>query len=288
MSEQAQQLIAQLRNFRTRKAALDGLLILGDEAVPDLIHALAHPMENVRWCARSVLAQLGSDTAVQQLIDTLDDPQRQGEAAAALREVTGQSIGVDRQAWVEWNASGGQAPPPPAPEPAAEAAPPQAATGEPAPEAAPTEMQAEAPPEPKEPPRPMSDGEVVQAAVEGTGIDVRQHSGGYVLTVPLERNRRQRVTISFSAHDFEDEPLVVVYTECGPAEPRNYEWALRQNLRMSFGAIALRDRGGQPTFVMVNTHIRSTLDVEELRKSVLLLARKGDKLEEALTKADER
>ena len=277
MSERAQQLIAQLRHFRTRKDAIDGLLMLGDEAIPDLIDTLGHPMENVRWAARSVLARLGGDTVVERLIETLDDPARQEQAAEALREITGQAIGTSRQAWADWARPRGQAAPPPA-ETAREPAPAAGAAPEPSPEAA---------PEPEQPARPLADGDLVQAAVKDANIDVRQHSGGYVLTVPLQGGRRQRVTISFNATDFEGESLVVVYTECAPAEPKNYEWALRQNLRMSFGAIAIRDRGGHPTFVMVNTHSRGTLDAEDLRKSVLLLASRGDKLGAALTDTDE-
>ena len=97
-----------------------------------------------------------------------------------------------------------------------------------------------------------------------------------------------RITISFGSKDFEDEPLVVLYTECGPAHPKNFEWALRQNLRMSFGAIGIRDRDGEPIFVMLNTHPRALVSPEEIRKSVLLLARKGDALEDALTHGDQR
>ena len=280
MSERARQLIAQLRSFRSRKAAIDSLLMLGDEAIPDLIDTLAHPLENVRWAARSVLTQLGGDTVVQRLIETLDDPARKDEAAEALREITGQPLGAVRQAWAEW-ARTGVAPKPQVGEPGPLPPP----TAQPSAEAAP---QPSAQPQPTPPAEPLSDEAIVQAIVADANIDVRQHSGGYVLTVPLEGGRRQRVTISFNAKDLEEESLVVVYTECAPADPKNFEWALRQNLRMSFGAIAIRDRSGQPTFVMVNTHPRSTLDPEELRKSVLLLASKGDKLEAALTQTDER
>ncbi len=276
MSDTARRLLEQLRDFRTRKEAMTQLLMLGDAALPELIRALGHPMENVRWCAQSVLAQLGGDAVVLRLIETLDDPTRQKEAAAVLKQLTGQAIGTDRQAWAQWLASRDE----PTAAPAAQTPTPAAAAAAPA-EPAPEPVQAP-------PAAALSDDAIIEAAVRDSAVDVRQHSGGYVLTVPLEGNRRQRVTVSFTAQDFEDEPLVVVYTECGPAAPRNYEWALRQNLRMSFGAIAVRDRGGQPTFVMVNTHPRATLDVAELRKSIFLLAHKGDKLEQALTKTDER
>ncbi|MBL7223027.1 MAG: hypothetical protein ISS72_04165 [Candidatus Brocadiae bacterium] len=279
MSERARQLVDQLRSFRTRSQVMEGLLMLGDDAVPELIQALGHPMENVRWSAQQVLTQLGGDAVVEQLVAALEDPTRQKEAADTLRQITGQSIGVDRRAWATWLQSRGGAPLPAA-TPVREAAPPATS---PAPRAAASAPRPAAPSL-----QGLDDETIIKAATAGADIDVRQHSGGYVLTVPLEGNRRQRVTVSFTAQDFEDEDLVVVYTECGPAQQKNFEWALRQNLRMSFGAIAIRDRGGQPTFVMVNTHPRKTLDVDELRKSIVLLASKGDKLEQALTKDDER
>ena len=276
MSERARQLVDELRNFRTRSQVMEELLMLGDDAVPELIQALGHPMENVRWSAQQLLTQLGGDTVVERLAEALDDPTRQKEAADTLRQITGQSIGVDRQAWATWLQSRG----------GTHAAPVREAA--PTPRSAASGAAAPSPPPAPSSTQGLADDAIIRAATAGAEIDVRQHSGGYVLTVPLEGNRRQRVTVSFTAQDFEDEDLVVVYTECGPAQQKNFEWALRQNLRMSFGAIAIRDRGGQPTFVMVNTHPRKTLDVEELRKSIVLLASKGDKLEQALTKDDER
>ncbi|NQT50490.1 HEAT repeat domain-containing protein [bacterium] len=235
MSEQVQDLIGQLCDFRRRKAAMAALVRMGDAAVPDLVDALAHPMENARWAARSVLVSIGSAQATAALTAVLDDAERGEAAREALREITGQA--------------------PPAGGPAAAS---------------------------------LSDEALVQAAVAGTDVTVASRSGGAVLTVPLKEGRQQRVTVSFTATDGDDHPLVVAYTECGPAEAKNHEWALRQNLRMAFGAIAIRDRDGQPVFVMVNTHLRAACAPEELRKTVLLLARKGDKLEKALTTEDER
>jgi len=280
MSEKAKQLLAQLHDFRTRKSAMDALRMLGDEAAADLVDALAHPMDNVRWCARTLLAELASDAIIERLIEVLDDPKRQERALEALRQISGESIGVDRHAWAEWSRSHGRPAPAPA-EPAREA-PREAEPGaapEPAPEAAP-----EAPTTVE----PLSDDALVEAAIADTGSQVEKRAGGFIITVPIEAGRHQRVSISFAGKDFEGEPLVVVYTECGPAKPKNFEWALRQNLRMSFGAIAVRDRDDQPTFVMVNTHPRAAASPEELRKSILVLARKGDALEKALTKGDER
>lgn len=252
MSEPAKQHIEQLRDFRTRKAAMNALISMGVEAVPDLVEALGHRMENVRWAARSVLVSMGGEATTARLLEALDDPRCKEQAAQTLAEITGQALGADHGAWAQYFAGDAAAP--------VQAAPAEA----------------------------LSDEGLVQAAVQGSDIEVEPRSGGAVLTVSLKGGRQQRVTVSFGAKDSDDAPLVVIYTECGPAEAKNFEWALRQNLRMAFGAVAIRDRGGEPAFVMVNTHLRCAVTPEELRKSVLLLARKGDKLEKALTKGDER
>ena len=261
MSEDAKKLIAQLHDFWSRKAAMNALLLMGDEAVPHLIEALESPIPNVQWSARSLLGQIGGDAVIKDLIPVLDDPKRKNDAAEVLRQVTGQSIGPDRAAWEEWLRSGGK----------------RAAPAREAPAAKPSAIAA-----------PLSDKALIDAVAAHTPIRVEERPGGFALDVPLDAGRHQRVTVSFTAKDFEGEPLVVVYTECGPASPRNYEWALRQNLRMSFGAIAIRDRGDQPIFVMVDTHLRDTVTPHDIHKSVFLLAQKGDALEEALTKTDQQ
>jgi len=250
MSEQARQRIAQLSDFRARKAAMDVLVEMGVDAVPALVEALGYPAENVRWAVRSVLARLGGEAVTAALLAALDDPARRDAAAQTLREMTGQSFGTHRQAWARH--FGG---------PAAAGAPAAAA---------------------------LTDEALVNATVEGTGIPAEWRGGGAVLRVPLDGGRTQRVTVSFAAKDSDGEPLVVAYTECGPAEPKNHEWALRQNLKLAFGALAIRDRDGEPTFVMVNTHLRATVTPEDLRRSVRLLARKGDAIEKALTTGDAR
>ena len=272
MSDQAKELIVRFRNFNTRKAAMEELLLLGDEGVEDLVDALGHPMGSVQWCAQRVLTDLRTEAATARLVEALDDPRRQGRAAEALAEITGQTLGPDRQAWTAFLASG------------TAGAPPEAAR---VPEPAPAPAQAESATVSSG--EPLSNVELVEAAIGGMDIDCTTRPGGVVLSVPLEEGRKQRVTISFDAKDFEGDPLVVLYTECGAAEAQNFKWALRQNMRMSFGAIAIRDIGDAPAFVMVNTHTRAAATPQDIRKSILLLARKGDALEKALTGgADER
>jgi len=281
MSTRAQELVEQLRSFRARKEAMEALVLLGDEAIEPLIAALGHGMENVQWAAGHALSQIGGDAVIARLIEALDDASSAESAAKVLSTLTGKTFGTDRAAWSGW----AQAPtvePEAAPEPPVEPPDREAGRGSSA-----ARGSAAEPPSPA-PPEPLSDKELVEAAVEGTEISVRDRTSGFVLSVPIARGRSQRVILNFTAKDFEDEPLIVVYTECAPAKATNYEWALRQNVRMSFGAIGIRDRAGQPTFVMVDTHHRATVAPEDLRKSILLLAQRGDSLEESLTQTDDR
>ncbi len=265
MSDQAKAHVARLRDFRSRKNAMDALIACGDDAVPALIEALGAPEENVRWAARSVLVSIESKAVTGALVGALDDADRKDEAARALAEITGETLGTDRQAWAHYLSTG---------------AAPSSETSE-----SPAEKPATVPSPPSE---QFSDEELVNAAIENSDVQAEHRGKGAILTVPIEGGRQQRVTVSFAATDRDGEPLVVVYTECGPAEEKNYEWALRQNLRMAFGAVGIRNREDEPTFVMVNTHLRSTVTPEDLRRTVLLLARKGDRLEAALTESDER
>ena len=76
MSDQAKELIVRFRNFNTRKAAMEELLLLGDEGVEDLVDALGHPMESVQWCAQRVLTDLRTEAATARLVEALDAQRR--------------------------------------------------------------------------------------------------------------------------------------------------------------------------------------------------------------------
>jgi len=62
------------------------------------------PAEPVRWAALLARARLADRTAAPQLADGLRaaNPVQRGEALVALRALTGQDLGLDHQAWVDW------------------------------------------------------------------------------------------------------------------------------------------------------------------------------------------
>jgi hypothetical protein len=55
---------------------------------------------------------------------------------------------------------------------------------------------------------------------------------------------------------------------------------------MSHGGLAIREIEGSPQFVMIDTYPRTTVDAEEIRRSVLELASQADAVEKLLTGID--
>jgi hypothetical protein len=101
-------------NLQTRFWAVEGLAMLGTaESIDPLLSILAHdPAKQVRERAATNLARSGMLTseqrltAVPQLLNLLDDdsldPATQNLICAALRTITGASIGRDPSAWRDW------------------------------------------------------------------------------------------------------------------------------------------------------------------------------------------
>jgi hypothetical protein len=245
------ELIGQLRNFRTRPAAKRALVGKGAEAVGPLIEAIRTGHSSVRYPAISALGELKADDAVPDLIEALDDSNLNSAAADALRSITGEDFGHAADQWRKWQAGEGGG------------AAGSGGSGDGA----------------------LGDADLVNKAVYGTDVSAEQKGSTYVLRVALA-DRHQDVTINMKAKDSAGLPLVVAYTRCGPADEKHYDWALRQNVKMSAGAIAVVDIEDHPNFVVVDVMARSVVTPQLLINSVGRIAKKGDELEAALTKAD--
>ncbi len=101
----------------------------------------------------------------------------------------------------------------------------------------------------------------------------------------LPNDRQQVVFVEPSDHEV-DERLLLLYSVCCRAEPHFYEQALRRNSEMSHGSLALREVDGQLQFVVTDTYPRSTVDPEEIRRSVFEVAMQADRVEQQLTGQD--
>lgn len=112
-----------------------------------------------------------------------------------------------------------------------------------------------------------------------------QTGSSYQVMVSLPKNRRQKVFITHSDHQFH-ERLLQIYSVCCPAETHYFPAALRLNSHISHGALALKEVNGHEHFVITNAYPRSTVDGEEIRRSVLEIASHADAVEQLLTGQD--
>ena len=131
----------------------------------------------------------------------------------------------------------------------------------------------------------LDDDRLIELALEGSAVGLRREAEGrYAVDFTFEGGRRQGVAVRFGSTDHEGAAVVIVYANCGEASPEHYEKALRLNLRMPYGAIALRDTGGVPCFVMFNTILRQGLSPIELHKSIFTVAERAARADQQLRK----
>ena len=124
---------------------------------------------------------------------------------------------------------------------------------------------------------------------EAFGADPRVswecENGCYRVRLDLAEGRRQTVFVEPSKHSTA-ERLLLIYSVCCPSDPSYFEFALRLNSEMAHGGLAIRSVAGRDHFVMLNSYPRSTVDVEEIRRSVHEMATRSDALEKQLTGRD--
>lgn len=115
-------------------------------------------------------------------------------------------------------------------------------------------------------------------------------SGRYAVRLTLPKQRHQTVYIENSDHLRSSEQLLSIFSTCGRvAEGSNehlYLYALRLNSQIPHGAMAIRRLNGEDHFVMVDSYPRGTVDVEEIRRSVLQVGNQADLMEQLLHKKD--
>ncbi len=123
-------------------------------------------------------------------------------------------------------------------------------------------------------------------AFEGSPhVTWKRNGQKYILEVKQTGKRKQTVFIEPSEHQMH-ERLLLIYSTCCDAQPEYYEEALRLNAEISHGAISIREVNGETKFVMVDTFPRSTVDAEDIQKSVMSVAQYADEIEKHLTGDD--
>jgi len=250
-------LIPMLRDFRARSEACRRLILVGQKAVGPLIDALsAESQEGARWAIIKCLGDLRAREAAGSLIPLLESSDYSTAAHEALVGIAGQDLGPAPESWKRWLE-------------ATEAAAPKAGPG--------TEKLAGI----IGPERLMELALIdAEATYRKTGEDA------YRVELSLEEGKRQDVSVAFGLKDHEGSPIVIVYSDCGPARPEHYETALRLNLKMPYGALAIRDRGGVPYLVMFNTLLHEALSPLELCKSITTVGERAERVHEELSGLD--
>ncbi|MFN9717598.1 MAG: serine/threonine protein kinase [Planctomycetota bacterium] len=113
----------------------------------------------------------------------------------------------------------------------------------------------------------------------------RDEDSGFKVHLDLRGERGQTVYVENSEHSA-GERLLMIYSICCEARSSFYEDALRLNAVMHHGGISIRDIGGKPYFVMVDTYPRATVSGEDIRRSCIELGTRADKVEQMLTGRD--
>ncbi len=126
----------------------------------------------------------------------------------------------------------------------------------------------------------------VRDALEEVTTECVGESGCYQATVKLQHGRSQRVFVETSQAGPSADRLMRIYSVCAPLSEGYYRRALELNANMPYGSIAIQSIDGRPHFIMVDTHPQWTCGAEQLRRSVLAIARWSDDVEKVLTSTD--
>lgn len=134
--------------------------------------------------------------------------------------------------------------------------------------------------------RPYTLEELAKACERPGRREVAKEGDGYIVTATLREGRTQRVDIKpYTPKDGKN--LIRVYTRCGKPTEEAYLWALKTNMSLSHGALALTEENGEEIIVMTNCFLADETTPEEIKAAVKELAFYGDYIEKKLTKLDE-
>ncbi len=126
---------------------------------------------------------------------------------------------------------------------------------------------------------------LVRESVEGLDCFIQGGRDNFRILFPLPNDRLQEVYIEASQGE-DGERHLSVFSLCGPADPKHFEFALRMNDRLTYGSLSIRSVHGQPMFVMTRTFARAHVRSADIRSALLEIARRGDHVENLLTSVD--
>lgn len=244
---QTDKLIRGLEDFRTRSDCIKKLGMRGNKAVGPLVEALDSTFsEGARWAVIKCLGLIQDKRAIPALAPLLKEGNMADEAREALTLIAGKDLGAAPQTWLEFfKEEAGKYPGKRGP------APDMRSTG-------------------------LDEKQLLELIFDADDIQYKSTgSGKYLADVPTSEDGTQQVRVHFSEKDHEGEPIVIVYSICCAADPSNYDYALRRNLKMPYGALAVADSSSGPQFVMFNTLLRQDMSASELKKSIMTVAERA-------------
>ncbi len=116
---------------------------------------------------------------------------------------------------------------------------------------------------------------------------VTTRGDAYLLTMPINEYRHQRVRLSIDAAG----GTLTISTECGPLNPEEYRWALLENLKLKTGHLALREEtkpGRQDELVLLTMVPLDQAFPAQLAELVREIAARGDQYEQLMTGRDDK
>lgn len=130
------------------------------------------------------------------------------------------------------------------------------------------------------PQRGYSLEELAQACAKSDQRTVERHGEAYIVTVDTGEGRRQRV--SLRVQEGRRGPLLVLTTRCGKPTAEAVGWALRANMDLALGALALAQEDGVECLVIRSCYLPGEVTPTEIKASVKELAYYGDWIERKL------
>jgi eukaryotic-like serine/threonine-protein kinase len=127
---------------------------------------------------------------------------------------------------------------------------------------------------------------LVRESVQGLDCFIQGCRDTFRLIVSLPGDRLQEVIVEASEAPNQD-PVLSVFSVCGPADPAYFQYALRLNSQLTYGSICVHDVLGSPMFVMSRTFLLDTVRMEDLRNAIVEIARRSDRIEKQLTRMDQ-
>ncbi|MEK6249131.1 MAG: hypothetical protein N2C12_13185 [Planctomycetales bacterium] len=124
--------------------------------------------------------------------------------------------------------------------------------------------------------------------IKELGLTWTASKHGRAVEVPLESDRKQRVTILMGQRDEQQNDLLVFVSVCGPVDEKHAVRLLQANTKLTHCAYAIRQIGEQKMYVTSATQLAATADTDELRMMLSAVAHAADRLEHLLNDGEDR